>query len=96
MSASTGSRVPLAPRFSHILTACTGRGRSRQGRTIDIPTGYAEFAREILRPPRSVAARTYTDLRRWTTMPKGGHFAAMEQPDALAREVQEFFRTLRG
>jgi microsomal epoxide hydrolase len=63
---------------------------------IDVPTGYAEFPREILRAPRSVAARTYSDLRRWTTMPRGGHFAAMEQPEALAREVQEFSRPLRG
>jgi microsomal epoxide hydrolase len=66
-----------------------------QGRTIDVPTGYAEFPHEILRPPRSIAARTYSDIRRWTTMPRGGHFAAMEQPEALAREVQEFFRPLR-
>jgi microsomal epoxide hydrolase len=52
-----------------------------QGRTIDVPTGYAEFPREVLRPPRSVAARTYSDIRRWTTLPRGGHFAAMEQPE---------------
>jgi pimeloyl-ACP methyl ester carboxylesterase len=67
-----------------------------EGGTIDIPTGYAEFPREILRPPRSVAARTYRDIRRWTTMPRGGHFAAMEQPEALAHEVQAFFRPLRS
>jgi pimeloyl-ACP methyl ester carboxylesterase len=67
-----------------------------EGRTIDVSTGYAEFPREILRPPRSVATRTYRDLRRWTTMPRGGHFAAMEQPEALAREVQDFFRPLRA
>ena len=67
-----------------------------EGGTIDVPSGYAEFPREILRPPRSVAARTYRDIRRWTTMPRGGHFAAMEQPEALAREVQEFFRPLRS
>jgi pimeloyl-ACP methyl ester carboxylesterase len=62
---------------------------------IDIPTGYCEFPREILRPPRSLAARTYTDVRRWTVMPRGGHFAAMEQPEALATEIREFFRPLR-
>jgi pimeloyl-ACP methyl ester carboxylesterase len=67
-----------------------------EGGTIDVPTGYAEFPREILRPPRSVAARTYRDIRRWTTMPRGGHFAAMEQPEALAHEVQAFFRPLRS
>jgi len=66
-----------------------------EGKTVDVPTGYAEFPKEILRPPRSLAARTYTDIRRWTTMPRGGHFAALEQPELLAREIKEFFGTLR-
>jgi pimeloyl-ACP methyl ester carboxylesterase len=66
-----------------------------EGATVDVPTGYAEFPREILRPPHSLAARTYTDIRRWSVMDKGGHFAALEQPDALAHEVVEFFRPLR-
>ena len=47
-------------------------------------------------PPRSVAARVYTDIRRWTTMVRGGHFAAMEQPEPLAQEIVEFFRPLRA
>jgi len=67
-----------------------------EGGTVGVPTGYCEFPREILRPPRSLAARTFTDIRRWSVMPRGGHFAAMEQPDALAREVREFFRPLRS
>jgi pimeloyl-ACP methyl ester carboxylesterase len=62
---------------------------------VKLPMGYAAFPREILRPPRSVAEKTYTDIRRWTAMPKGGHFAAMEQPEALAHEIVEFFRPLR-
>ncbi|HEY1433177.1 MAG TPA: epoxide hydrolase [Stellaceae bacterium] len=66
------------------------------GRTIDVPTGYAQFPAEILRPPRSLAERTYTDIRRWSVMARGGHFAALEQPEALANEVREFFRPLRG
>ncbi len=65
------------------------------GATVDVPTGYVEFPREILRPPRSVAERMYTDIRRWTLMPKGGHFAALEQPEALAEEIRAFFRLLR-
>jgi pimeloyl-ACP methyl ester carboxylesterase len=65
------------------------------GQTIDVPAGYAQFPAEILRPPRSLAERTYTDIRRWTVMPRGGHFAALEQPEALAAEVREFFRPLR-
>jgi pimeloyl-ACP methyl ester carboxylesterase len=66
------------------------------GATVDVPAGFAAFPREILRPPRSMAARVYTDLRRWTAMPKGGHFAAMEQPEALAAEIRAFFRPLRA
>jgi pimeloyl-ACP methyl ester carboxylesterase len=62
------------------------------GATVDVPTGYAEFPREVLRPPRSLAARTYADIRRWSVMEKGGHFAALEQPEALAHEIIEFFR----
>ena len=61
---------------------------------VKVPTGYAAFPRETLRPPRSVAEKIYTDIRRWTEMPNGGHFAAMEQPEALAAEIVEFFRPL--
>ena len=66
-----------------------------EGGRIAVPTGYSEFPHEILRAPRSLAERTYTDIRRWTVMSRGGHFAAMEQPEALAAEVQAFFRPLR-
>jgi microsomal epoxide hydrolase len=66
------------------------------GATIDVPTGHAAFPREIVRPPRSLAERMYTNIRRWTVMPQGGHFAAMEQPALLAGDVQAFFRPLRG
>ena len=62
-----------------------------EGKTVDVPTGYAAFPREILRPPRSLAARTYTNIRRWSVMEKGGHFAALEQPRALTAEITEFF-----
>ena len=66
-----------------------------EGHTVDVPTGYCEFPREILRPPRSMAELTYTDIRRWSVRPRGGHFAALEQPEALAEEIREFFRPLR-
>jgi pimeloyl-ACP methyl ester carboxylesterase len=65
------------------------------GETIKVPTGYVEFPKEILTPPRALAEKTYTDLRRWSVMPKGGHFAALEQPEALAREVKAFFSELK-
>jgi pimeloyl-ACP methyl ester carboxylesterase len=37
----------------------------------------------------------YADLRRFTEMPKGGHFAAMEEPEQLAEDIRSFFRPLR-
>jgi pimeloyl-ACP methyl ester carboxylesterase len=61
---------------------------------VGVPTGYCEFPREILRPPRAAAERVFVDLRRWSVMPRGGHFAALEQPEALAEEIREFFRPL--
>jgi microsomal epoxide hydrolase len=67
-----------------------------EGAAVAVPTGYAAFPREILRPPQSIAERTFTDIRRWSVMERGGHFAAMEQPDALAHEIREFFRPLRA
>jgi pimeloyl-ACP methyl ester carboxylesterase len=66
------------------------------GAAVMAPTGYAEFPCEMLRPPRSLAERMFTDIHRWTVMSKGGHFAAMEQPEALAKDVRAFFRPLRG
>ena len=39
--------------------------------------------------------KMYSDIRRWSKMPKGGHFAALEQPQLLAHEIREFFRPLR-
>jgi pimeloyl-ACP methyl ester carboxylesterase len=65
------------------------------GAKISAPMGYAAFPHEIVRPPRSLAEKMYTNIQRWSVMPKGGHFAALEQPELLAREIREFFRPLR-
>ena len=62
---------------------------------VQVPMGYVQFPKEILRPPRSLAARQYADIRRWTEAPRGGHFAALEQPELLAEEIRAFFRPLR-
>ena len=59
------------------------------------PLGVALFPKEIAMPPRSWAERCF-DVRRWTGMPAGGHFAALEQPQLLAEEIRAFFRPLRG
>ncbi len=61
---------------------------------IRVPTGYADFPAEIVRAPRVLVERTF-DLRRWTPMAAGGHFAALEEPEALAADIRAFFRALR-
>jgi microsomal epoxide hydrolase len=64
------------------------------GQRVEVPTGVAVFPKEIIKPPRSIAERGY-NITRWTQMPRGGHFAAMEQPELLVQDVREFFRPLR-
>ena len=65
------------------------------GERVIPPLGVALFPREISMPPRSWVERVF-EVRRWTTMPRGGHFAAMEQPDLLVEDIRAFFRPLRG
>ena len=64
------------------------------GARIEVPMGHAAFPHEIIRPPRAWAERVF-NVRRWTPMPAGGHFAALEEPAALAADIQAFFRDLR-
>jgi pimeloyl-ACP methyl ester carboxylesterase len=57
-----------------------------------VPVAVARFPNEIPFPPRSHIVK-YLNVARWTEMPAGGHFAAMEQPEALGNDIREFFRT---
>lgn len=66
------------------------------GERVMVATGYAEYPREILTPPRSLAELTYSNITRWTRMPSGGHFPALEAPHQLAEEIRAFFRPLRS
>ena len=72
-----------------------GRVLSPEGRRVEVPTAAALFPAELLSwPPRSYIERVY-NITRWTEMPNGGHFAALEQPDLLVDDIREFARTLR-
>jgi pimeloyl-ACP methyl ester carboxylesterase len=65
------------------------------GAPVDVPTGCTVFPREIQRPSRRWAARRFTDIRHWGEPSRGGHFAGLEQPAALAAELRAFFRLVR-
>jgi len=61
---------------------------------VTVPTAFAAFPVEIGHPPREWVERAY-NLQHWTQMPKGGHFAAQEEPELLAADIREFFRSVR-
>ncbi|MFT4112357.1 epoxide hydrolase family protein [Silvibacterium sp.] len=61
---------------------------------VSTPTAVACFPKEISRPPREWVERGF-DVQRWTSMPRGGHFAAAEEPELLAADLRAFFRGLR-
>lgn len=59
-----------------------------------MPTGIALFPADILLPPKEWAVHNL-NVTRWTPMPRGGHFTAMEEPDLLAQDIREFYRPFR-
>jgi microsomal epoxide hydrolase len=80
--------------FWPYYSARHGDWSPRTDERIQVPTAYIEFPHEIIRPPRSIAEQVFR-IERWTVNPHGGHFAALEQPEALAADVQEFFGNRR-
>lgn len=61
---------------------------------VEVPTAVASFPAEPWRVPRHWAEQRY-NITQWTEMPRGGHFAALEEPELLASDIQDFFETVR-
>jgi pimeloyl-ACP methyl ester carboxylesterase len=61
---------------------------------IEPPTGIAVFPNDLVFVPKSLAEK-YTNLQQWTVMPRGGHFAAAEEPDLVVDDIRSLFRGLR-
>lgn len=71
-----------------------GRLLSNDDKRVEVPTACALFPEELLAwPPRSYVERLY-NVHQWTEMPRGGHFAAMEEPELLVDDIQRFARSL--
>ncbi|HRD44923.1 MAG TPA: epoxide hydrolase [Caulobacter sp.] len=66
-----------------------------EGTRCETPTAFANFPGEALyaAPPRSWAGRAY-NITRWIDMDRGGHFAAMEEPDLFVGEVRDWAKGL--
>jgi microsomal epoxide hydrolase len=61
---------------------------------VQVPTGVARFPKEIMRFPRRWVEQRYR-VTHWSDQPRGGHFAAMEQPQLYVEDVRKFFRSVR-
>jgi pimeloyl-ACP methyl ester carboxylesterase len=64
------------------------------GQSVTVPCAVAHFPQEVLFPPARWVERGF-NVRQWTEMPRGGHFAALEQPELLAEDIRCFFRQFR-
>jgi epoxide hydrolase len=62
---------------------------------VEVPVGCSVFPAELQRPSRRWAQRRFQDIRYWNEPPRGGHFAALEQPELFVEEVRACFRSLR-
>jgi microsomal epoxide hydrolase len=69
-------------------------GRFGLADPVRVPTGCAIFPKEIIRPPRRWA-EAYYNVAQWTRFERGGHFAALEEPEALVDDMRSFFRKVR-
>jgi pimeloyl-ACP methyl ester carboxylesterase len=59
-----------------------------------VPAAFALFPKDISHPTREWAERFFK-VQRWTEMPRGGHFAAMEEPQLLAQDIRHWFGLFR-
>lgn len=64
-------------------------------RSVKLPVAVSVFPDELYQAPKSWAEQAYPNLVHYNRLPKGGHFAAWEQPELLVNEIRTGFRTLR-
>jgi pimeloyl-ACP methyl ester carboxylesterase len=85
----TGTWIYYGTRLEDSLTLPAGT-------RIQVPTGFAAFPDPVfLPPPRSFAEKTF-NIVHWTDMPRGGHFAALEEPELMLADLRAFIATVLG
>ena len=94
----TDSPAGLAAWIIDLFRSFSDCGGELESRFTRVPSGFAVFADSYrpgsARPPRELAEAGF-NITRWTRMPRGGHFAALEEPQLLAEERRALFRPLR-
>ena len=86
---TTNAASRLYYESTHDFTSLQHTGRS------DVPAAIARFPKDIVPAPREWSERWF-NVQRWTAMPRGGHFAALEEPELLAEDLRAFFHPLRA
>jgi len=87
---TAGSAARLYAESSRAGTAATAPWTGH----VEVPTGHAVYPRELLQTPRVWAEQRY-NIVHWTEQPRGGHFAAFEQPKLFVDDIRAFGRLLR-
>jgi pimeloyl-ACP methyl ester carboxylesterase len=78
--------------YQNILAALSGGAKPPD---IKVPTGFTVFPEELFPTPRGWAEKVYPNLNYYNEAPKGGHFAAWEEPDVFSQEVRASFKSVR-
>jgi epoxide hydrolase len=89
-----GTGASAARLYTESFARVQTRFRGGVADRVDVPTGCSIFPKENPRPSRRWAERRFTDIRYWSEPPRGGHFAAFEQPALFAAEVIACVRAL--
>ena len=85
----------MAPGFARLYWECSGKGYFNV-KGVSIPVAVSTFPDELYPAPRSWTERAYPKLIYYNQLPKGGHFAAWEQPQLLSEEIRTGLRSLRN
>ncbi len=86
--------ITSSTRLYYEVMGTGAAGAAPSAERIELPTGVARFPKEILRFPRSWVERSY-NVTHWSDFERGGHFAAMEEPELYVNDLRRFFGTLR-
>jgi len=86
--------ITSSQRFYRENIALNKSGAKLAKSKVQVPTGIAAFPHEIYSIPKSFLTLKYPNIVQYTYMPKGGHFAAFEEPELLEQEIRKFVRKL--
>jgi pimeloyl-ACP methyl ester carboxylesterase len=92
LTGTAGPSAQLYYEYAEQLRA----GSAQPDRPITVPVGVAVFPYDMVLPIRRFADRDIPTITHWTEFDRGGHFAALEQPESFVGDVRTFFRSVRG